>query len=708
VIASQPTGWKTSAAESGHLTVGGVSEADGQWFQAASNWSNVQYVGGSSAGTDQLEVAAYDAASGSFVYSSRFNATTISHANPTITAQSFSVSPNQADSIASDLSVSNPSGDNLTAYWVEDLGGGSGYIKVGGVREADRQWFQATGNWSNVQYVGGSSAGADQLEVAAYDATTGSFVYSSQFNATTLNHANPTITAQSFSVSANQAVSVPSHLSVSNPSGDSLTAYWVEDLGGGSGHLTVGGVSEADGQWFQTTSNWSNVQYIGGSSAGADQLEVAAYDATTGSFVYSSQFNAATISHANPTIAAQSFSVSPNQAVSAASHLSVSNPSGDSLTAYWVEDLGGGSGHLTVGGVSEVAGQWFQATGNWSNVQYVGGSSTGADQLEVAAYDATIGSFVYSSTFTATTKGIIPTITAQSFSVFPNRAVSVAGRLSVSNPSGDSLTAYWVEDLGGGSGYLTVNGVREVDQQWFLANSNWSNVQYVGGSSAGADRLEVAAYDATTGSFIYSAKFSATTISHTNPTITAASLTVYPNQAISIASHLSVANPSGDSLTTYWVEDLGGGSGHLTVGGVGEADGQWFQATSKWSNVQYVGGSSAGVDQLEVAAFDATTGSFVYSFTFSATTKSHIFPTITAQSFFVSPNQAVAIAGDLSVSNPSGDSLTAYWVEDLGGGSGHLRSVAQARRTDSGFWRRATGAMFDTSAAPRQEPTSLK
>ena len=95
--------------------------------------------------------------------------------------------------------------------------------------------------------------------------------------------------------------------------------------------------------------------------------------------------------------------------------------------------------------------------------------------------------------------------------------------MSVSNPTGDNLTAYWVEDLGGGSGYLTVNGVREVDQQWFQANSNWSNVQYVGGSSAGADRLEVAAYDATTGSFIYSAKFSTTTISHTNPTITAAS-----------------------------------------------------------------------------------------------------------------------------------------------------------------------------------------
>jgi hypothetical protein len=605
--------------------VGGVKEADRQWFQATGNWSNVQYVGGSSAGADQLEVAAYDATTGSFVYSSAFNATTISHANPTITAQSFSVSLNQAVSITSDLSVSNPSGDSLTAYWVEDLGGGSRHLTVGGVSEADGQWFQATSNWSNVQYVGGSSAGADQLEVAVYDATTASFVYSSNFNATT-SHANPTITAQSFSVPLKQSVSIASQLSLWNPSGDTLTAYWVEDLGGGSGHLTVGGVSEADGQWFQATINWSNVQYVGGSSAGADQLEVAAYDATTGSFVYSSNFTATT-KGVIPQVTAQSFSLFPNKAGSIASHLSVSNPSGDSLTAYWVEDLGGGSGYLTVGGVREVDQQWFQATGNWSNVQYVGGSSAGADQLKVAVYDATTGSFVYSSKFNATTVNHAnPTITAGNFSVYPGQAVSVASHLSVSNLSGDNLTAYWVEDLGGGNGHLTVGGVSEGDGQWFQATSKWSNVQYVGGSSAGADQLEVAAYDATTGSFVYSAKFNATTLSHANPTITAQGFSVSPNQAVSIASDLSVSNPSGDSLTAYWVEDLGGGSGHLTVGGVSKADGQWFQATGKWSNVKYVGGSSAGADQLEVAAYDATTRSFVFSSNFSATTVNQFAP----------------------------------------------------------------------------------
>src|ERR1700757_1396292 len=138
---------------------------------------------------------------------------------------------------------------------------------------------------------------------------------------------------QNFSVSANQVMSLASALSVSNPSGDSLTAYWVEDLGGGRGHLTVGGVSAADGQWIQAASNWSNVQYAGGSSAGTDQLEVAVYDATIGSLVYSSRFNATTTPpHVDPTVTGKNFSVSGNHAVSLASDLRVSNPSRDNLT----------------------------------------------------------------------------------------------------------------------------------------------------------------------------------------------------------------------------------------------------------------------------------------------------------------------------------------------------------------------------------------
>jgi hypothetical protein len=177
-------------------------------------------------------------------------------------------------------------------------------------------------------------------------------------------------------------------------------------MGGGSGYLTVGGVVESDGQWIQVASNWSNVQYVGGSTGGTDQLEAAVYDATTGSLVYSSTFGAtSTVSHVDPTVMGHSFSVTRNQTVSlvSASGLSVSNPSGDSLPTYWIEDLGGGSGRLKVGRTTEPDGRWIQVASNWSNVQYVGGRSRGTDQLEAAVYDATTGSFVYSSTFSAST-----------------------------------------------------------------------------------------------------------------------------------------------------------------------------------------------------------------------------------------------------------------------------------------------------------------
>jgi hypothetical protein len=101
------------------------------------------------------------------------------------------------------------------------------------------------------------------------------------------------VTGQNLIVPLNQKA--PVYGTVTNTNRDSITAYWIEDLGGGTGHITVGGISKADGQWISTTSNWANVQYVGGSSPGVDKLELAAYDATTNSFVYSSPFTASSI-----------------------------------------------------------------------------------------------------------------------------------------------------------------------------------------------------------------------------------------------------------------------------------------------------------------------------------------------------------------------------------------------------------------------------
>ena len=97
-----------------------------------------------------------------------------------------------------------------------------------------------------------------------------------------------------------------------------------------------------------------------------------------------------------------------------------------------------------------------------------------------------------------------PVVTAVSnVSLAEGEAIAASSLIaSVSNPSGDDITEDLFEDDGGGSGYFTVDGVRQADGVWIHANAS-QNVQYVGGSSPGSDTLNVGIYDATTGSAIY-------------------------------------------------------------------------------------------------------------------------------------------------------------------------------------------------------------
>jgi len=108
-------------------------------------------------------------------------------------------------------------------------------------------------------------------------------------------HQTPTVTGQNFIVAANQSVAISNYFNVANPSGDSITQYAFEDLGGGNGHFTVNGTTEPDNQVVTVaTGNLSTVQYVGGSSAASDNLLVGIFDATTGNYDWSPSFTAST------------------------------------------------------------------------------------------------------------------------------------------------------------------------------------------------------------------------------------------------------------------------------------------------------------------------------------------------------------------------------------------------------------------------------
>ena len=163
------------------------------------------------------------------------------------------------------------------------------------------------------------------------------------------------VNVQNGSVTTNQSVSESKFVTgVTNPNGDSITAYGFYDAGGGSGHLTVNGIALSDNSWVDvTTANLNTVQYVGGSSAGADTLDVEVYDATTATWSASSSLTATTTAlHVAPTVSASDVSVAENTSAAASSL--------PSTTVYPYDDIV----YIT----DEIDGFWFQGLGHLNAV----------------------------------------------------------------------------------------------------------------------------------------------------------------------------------------------------------------------------------------------------------------------------------------------------------------------------------------------------
>ena len=253
------------------------------------------------------------------------------------------------------------------------------------------------------------------------------------------------VNAHSFNVYPNQGVGASSFFTIVNPNSDSITQYSFEDNGGGSGHFTLAGTVEPNGQAFTiSASNLSSVQYIGGGSVGTDKLVVDAYDATAAAWMPAVSVNAVTTAP-SASVSASGFTVSLHQAVAASSFFTVTNPSGDSITQYSFEDNGGGTGYFTMGGTVEPNGQAFIVTaGNLSSVQYFGGGSAGTDTLVVDAYDASAAVWLSSASISAVTTAPFPFANVADFT----QALYIGYFGRAGDPGGD---AYWLNQLNSGN-----------------------------------------------------------------------------------------------------------------------------------------------------------------------------------------------------------------------------------------------------------------
>jgi hypothetical protein len=226
--------------------------------------------------------------------------------------------------------------------------------------------------------------------------------------------------------------------------------------------------------------------------------------------------------------------VSADSSYSVLDYGTVAAQPGNSGGPIWLDD----NGSDDVVGIVSTSGWACQlTTADWSQIE----SSVGQDGYSLGM----------------TPSRIAPLVTAVSnVSLLDGQSISASSLIaSISNPSGDDIENIY-EDVGGGNGYFTVNGVRQADGVWISAAPS-NDVQYVAGSSPGSDTLSVGIHDLTTNSYIYAS----------NPVV---ATTIQAGVAGGDASDILWRNSSGD--VALWNPN---GSGGFTFEDLGVVGSDW-------------------------------------------------------------------------------------------------------------------------------------
>src|SRR5215831_5308084 len=247
------------------------------------------------------------------------------------------------------------------------------------------------GDLGNVWVRGGMVAGSETMSVRAFDGMDWSAW--DTFNLTTLpiNHA-PIVTAPGFTASHNQNIAASSLFSVSDADNDTITNYqfWDSTTDPTSGHWLVGGVAQGANQAIDVTAAQLS-QTTFQSASGSDDLWVRAFDGIN----WSAWNLVSAPIDAKPVVAGGNASLALNEVVAASSLFSVTDADNDTMTEYqfWDSTAAPASAYFSVNGTTQSANHAIDVmASHLAQVNVVGGSAAGTDQLWVRTNDGTVWS----------------------------------------------------------------------------------------------------------------------------------------------------------------------------------------------------------------------------------------------------------------------------------------------------------------------------
>ena len=671
----------------GYFSLSGIKQAANAWITvSAADLSKLTYVGGTGAGSETVDVAVWD---GQWSQYKTATVTTKAIGLPVVTVTNASVNANayiQASSLIT--SVSDPNNYAITSYAFRDDGVGGGYFSLLGVKQAANAWITVSAaDLSKLAYVGGSGAGSESVDVAAWDGQWSNYQTATVTTTPPKNNA-PVLTVLNQIVIQNQSIAASTLIaSVTDPNGLPVTLYDFRDDGVGGGYFSLSGVKQAENTWITVSSaDLSKLTYVGGNSGGSETVDVAAWD---GQWSYYKTATVTTIGVAPPVVVVNNQTVNANAFFKASNLIaSVSDPNNFKITYFDFRDNGSGGGYFSLDGVKQAASAWITVSAaDLAKLVYVGGAVTSSETVDVAGWDG----YAWSPAATATVitqsgqQVNPPVITVMDRSVNVN--ASFAANLliaSVIDPNHNAITYYDFRDDGLGGGYFSLSGVKQTANTWITVSvADLSKLVYVGGTVAGNETVDLAAWDGYAWSNVASSKVTTTLPQNLLPIVSVQGQSVNANAYIQASSLIaSVSDPNNYAITSYAFRDDGTDGGYFSLLGVKQAANAWITVSSAdLSKLTYVGGSGAGTENVDVAAWD---GQWSYYQTATVTTTLPSLPIVVAHDQSVNTNASIQASILItSKSDPNNNAITSYEFRDNGDGGGYLSlsGVKQAAHT---------------------------
>jgi hypothetical protein len=390
---------KGTAATSGALLApnGTVVAAGTILTVSAADLAKVSIRGGSGAGTETMEIRAFDGTAWSTWDPFKIT-TTLPNRAPVATIDDKTVRANEWVKITDMLKYSDADGNAAVQYQFIDLfnGAGSAYLWNNEAKPANTAFTVNAADLGNVWARGGQGGGWDNMQVRAFDGKDwGAW---DTFKFTTVPNAAPVAVIDDKAVSKNEWVKASTLLKATDADGNAITEYQFVDkfAAKGSAYFYTPDKPEHAGNEVFTVkaADLGNVWIRGAQTAGWDTMQVRASDGVAWGAWDSFKFT--TLNNSAPVVSGGEIDLKIGKTVTAKSLFSVNDPdAGDAITQYQFFDDNAlaNSGRFSLNSKVLAADTIHTVLASeMAKLNFTAGSAAGTDLLWARAFDGDIWS----------------------------------------------------------------------------------------------------------------------------------------------------------------------------------------------------------------------------------------------------------------------------------------------------------------------------